>query len=216
MKMDYSLNTKAAKEADNVFSRIEEKGAYFGVITRAEVLTSKKGTLGIDISFKTETGATADYLTLWTHKGNNEELPGYKAVMALMTCLSVRDIKAVSGKVEKYDRDAGQRLTVDAKIYPELMNKPIDLILRMEEYEKDDGSLKWKPVIVGVYNRDGFTASEILNKAAKPEIKERMVAALRDKPLKNGPAATPVKQVPNAGPIDPSDPFYDAKDDIPW
>ena len=56
--MDYTLNPEAAKQADNLFSRIEEKGKYLGTLTRAEQIVSKKGSKGVDFSFKTDTGAT--------------------------------------------------------------------------------------------------------------------------------------------------------------
>ena len=71
--MDYTLNPEAAKQADNLFSRIEEKGKYLGMLTRAEPITSKKGSKGVDFSFKSETGATADYLTIWTHNGDGKQ-----------------------------------------------------------------------------------------------------------------------------------------------
>lgn len=54
--MDYQLDPNAAKQADVIFSKIEQKGKYIGVITRAEKVTSKKGTGGVDISFRAETG----------------------------------------------------------------------------------------------------------------------------------------------------------------
>ena len=103
--MDYTLNPEAAKQADNLFSRIEEKGKYLGTLTRAEQIVSKKGSKGVDFSFKTDTGATADYLTIWTHNGDGKQLQGFNTLMAIMTCLRVKELKAEQGEVEKYDND---------------------------------------------------------------------------------------------------------------
>ena len=70
--MNYTLDTNAAKSADTIFNKIEHKGAYRGILTRAEPIVSKKGSKGVDLSFKTDGGATADYLTIWTHNGDGK------------------------------------------------------------------------------------------------------------------------------------------------
>ena len=185
---DYTLNTEAAKQADNMFSKIEEKGAYLGVITRAEPVTSKKGTKGVDFSFKAENGATADYLTIWTTNNEGKQLPGYNALMAIMTCLKVRDLTASNGEVEKYNNDTQKREKVVVPLFKDLMNKPVGLLLHMEQYEKSAGGTAWKPAISAPYAADGFTASEILNKAKEATTMEKMLSALRDRPLKTQPS----------------------------
>ena len=103
--MDYTLNPEAAKQADNMFSRIEEKGKYLGIITRAEPIVSKKGSKGVDMSFKADNGASADYLTIWTHNAEGKQLQGFNVLMAIMTCLRVKELKAENGEAEKYDHD---------------------------------------------------------------------------------------------------------------
>lgn len=188
--MDYTLDSNAAKQADNLFSRIDEKGAYLGTITRAEQVTSKKGTRGVDLSFKSDTGATADYLTLWTHNGDGKQLQGFNALMAIMTCLRVKGLKAEAGEVEKYDQDQQKRVKVNVPLFNELMNKPIGLLIHMEEYEKRDGSTAWKPAISAPYDKDGFTASEILNQSKTAATLDKMIAGLRDKPLKKAAGTT--------------------------
>lgn len=211
--MEYTLDTNAAKSADNFNSRIEEKGAYLGVFTRAEPVTSKKGSKGVDFSFKTNTGASADYLTIWTHNGDGKQLQGFNALMAIMTCLRVRELKPENGEIEKYDRDQQARVRVAAPLFKALMNKPIGLLLHMEEYAKSAGGTAWKPAISGVYDKDGFTASEILNKATTPATLDKMAASLRDRPLK-ATAAThspaPSDHAPAGGH------FADLDDDIPF
>lgn len=187
--MDYQLDPNAAKQADVIFSKIEQKGKYIGTITRAEKVTSKKGTSGVDISFRADTGETADYLTIWTHNGEGKQLQGFNTLMAIMTCLSVRELKAEDGEVEKYDQETKKRIKVNAPLFKALMGKPVGLLIHMEEYEKTNGGTAWKPSISAPFNAQEFTASEILNKAKQPETLARMVQALRDRPIKGGAPA---------------------------
>lgn len=183
--MNYTLDTKAANQADVIFSKIESKGRYLGTLTRAEAVTSSKGTKGVDLSFKADTGETADYLTLWTHNAEGKQLMGFNTLMAIMTCLRVKSLSAEAGEVEKYDQDQQKRVKVSVPLFKDLMNKPVGLLIAMEEYEKKDKSgTNWKPVISAAFDKDGFTASEILNKSTQATTLAKMEAALRDKPLK--------------------------------
>jgi hypothetical protein len=189
--MDYQLDTNAAKKADVIFSKIDSKGKYLGVLTRAEKVTSQKGSVGVDLSFKAEGGESADYLTLWTHNKDGKQLMGFNTLMAIMTCLRVRELKAQDGEIEKYDNDKKARVKVVVPLFRELMDKPLGLLIHMEEYAKTAGGTAWKPVIAAAFDKDEFTASEILNKAVQPEALAKMVQALRDRPLKGAaPSAT--------------------------
>jgi hypothetical protein len=216
--MDYSLDTNAAKQADVIFSRVEQKGKYLGALTRAEQTESSKGTKGVDLSFKADDGTSADYLTLWTHNKDGKQLQGFNTLMAIMTCLRVKDLKAEEGEVEKYDRDTQKRVKVRVPLFKALMGKPIGLLLHMEEYEKmkngsPTGETAWKPAISAPFDKDEYTASEILGKVTKPETLAKMVQVLRDRPLKPGgsPAATAAPAGSNDRPS-----FDDLDDDIPF
>lgn len=214
--MNYTLNTEAAKQADNINSRIDSKGKYLGTFARAEAITSAKGSSGVDFSFKSDTGATADYLTIWTHNGEGKELYGFKLLMAIMTCLRVKQISEKDGEVEKYDPTMKQRVKVMAPLFPDLMNKPVGLLLAMEEYQKKDGSTAWKPTIVAPFDKDGFTASEILSKATKPETLARMVQALRDRPIKSGAQTNTASAQSSHTVSHNAESFDDFADDIPF
>ncbi len=181
--MNYQLNKEAAKAADTMNGRIEETGKYIGVFTRAEESHSPKGTQGIELSFKSNDGLTADYLSLWTVNADGKEIYGFKVLMAVMTCMKTKLLTKTVGQVEKYDQDQQKRVTVDAKIYPELMDKPIGLLLQREEYIKKDGkTVGSKMNIVGAFEASTeLTASEILDGKTKPELLERMVSGLKDK-----------------------------------
>lgn len=211
--MDYQLDTKAAKQADQLFAKIDEKGKYIGVITRAEAIESKKGTKGVGISFKSESGATADYLDFWTINNEGKQLAGYNLLMAIMTVLRVKGLKATPGEVEKYDRTLQSRVKVQADLFKELMNKPIGLLIHMEEYAKTEGGTAWKPAISAPFDTAGFTASEVLAQVQKPETLERMFFALRDRPLKSAPAA-PAADYQAGQHQRPT--FDDLGDDIPF
>lgn len=197
MSNDYSLDPNAAKQADNFFSKIEQKGKYMGAFTRAEKVTSTKGTRGVDFSFKASDGATADYLTLWTHNADGKQLQGYNTLMAIMTCLRVKELAAEDGEVEKYDRDQQKRVKQTVPLFKALMGKPIGLLIHMEEYAKTKGGSAWKPMISAPFDKEEFTASEILAQVKQPEIVDKMVLALRDRPLRNGTA--PYQPVDHGG-----------------
>ena len=181
--MDYNLNPEAAKKADQFNARIEHTGKYIGQFTRAEQVTSKNGAKGIDLSFKADTGESADYLTIWTHGKDGAEIRGFNFLMAIMTCLRTKSLSATKGEIEKYNPDTKQREKVTADLFKDLMNKPIGLLIQMEEYEKNAGGTAWKPSIFSVFDKDGFVASEILNKSVKAETLPKMEATLKDRPL---------------------------------
>jgi len=214
--MDYTLDTNAAKQADNFSSRIEQAGKYIGLLTRAEPITSKKRSQGVDLSFRTDTGASADYLTLWTHNGDGKVLQGFNTLMAIMTCLRVKALKAEQGEVEKYDQGQQKRVKVQTPLFKELMNKPLGLLLHMEEYAKNDGSTAWKPAISAAFDKDEFTASEILGKAQKAETLGKMVLALRDRPLKPGAAQPSPGNASHPNAPGNGGSFSDMDDNIPF
>ncbi len=199
---NYTIDANAARAADQLNSRINETGKYIGVITRAEEVTSKQGTKGVEISFRSDDGQTADYLTMWTSSASNPQLYGFKQLMAIMACCKVRTITATPGQVEKYDRDSGSMAKMAATIYPELTGKRIGLLLQVEEYQKRDGSIGEKMGLAGAFEADTkYTASEIMDKAIKPEKLARMVASLKDRRLSASTTthAAPASAAPHGG-----------------
>lgn len=184
---NYTLNAEAAKQADQIGGRITESGKYTGTITRAEEITSKKGTLGVEFAFKADNGQSADYLTVWTKNKDGKELFGLKHLMAMMTVCRLRGISAVPGEVEKYDFDSGQVRKMKATVFPEFVGKRIGFLLQKEDFQKSDGTIGSKMVIFNAFDADSdFTASEILDRATTPAALSRMELMLRDKPIKPG------------------------------
>jgi hypothetical protein len=201
----YDLNPESAKQAEQ--GRITETGKYSGTFTRAESVISKKNTEGIEFTFRSIGGSDADFLTLWTHNAEGKELFGLKVLNALMTCMRVKQIKPAQAQIEKWMDGSKQK--TDATVFPDLMNKPIGVLLQKEHYTKNDGSMGSKLNLVGCYEASTeMTASEILNKATKSERLGSIVSGLRDKAL---PVAASRAVAPTG-----TTGFEDMDDDIPF
>ena len=210
--MEYSLDMNAARAADNIHRSIDKSGKYLGRFTRAESVVSTKGTRGIDFSFKADDGATANYLTIWTINSEGKRLYSYNLLMAIMTVLRVKNISESVAEVEKYDREMGKVVKQSVTVFRELMDKPLGLLIYMEEYPKNNGETAWKPQIFVPFDVNEFTASEILAQAKTPEKLPRLIQALRDKPLAS--SASSVSSASSAP--TKSDSFSDFDDDIPF
>lgn len=206
----YTLNPEGAKSVASS-QRISETGAYSGVITRAEAVTSDNGTLGVELAFIATDGCSADYLRLWTVNASGKELYGRKVMDALMTCLRTRTCTPTLAMVEKYDRNAGGVTKVQATVFPELMNKPIGLVLQRETYEGSDGNEKERMLIYAPFEATTErTAREVLEKAIEATGLEKLLAGLHDRvasPRNNSTRSAATAQR-SATPPDDSD--------IPW
>lgn len=183
--MDYTLNASQAKAADSLSSFIKTSGKYVGTITRAQALVSKKGTLGIGLSFRSSDGSTAEYLDQWTHDRDGKELPSFKVVSAILACLKLRGIKAGEITFDRWNNEIKKREVVKEEGYPELMGKRIGLLLRQELHTNDEtGADVERLAISGVFQHDTeLTASEVLDQKTKPEQLSKMVEALMARPI---------------------------------
>lgn len=179
--MSLTLNAAEARQADRINTSIKETGKYVGVITRAEKLISKKNTEGLGISFKTDDGATANYLDLYTVNASGETLPSMATVQAILCCTRTKEAKEGSINFDKWDSEAKAVINVNANGYPELMGKRIGLLLQRElSTNTTNGNDVDRVVIAGVFEADTeLTASEILDKKTQPEKLEKMIAALK-------------------------------------
>lgn len=188
----YALDQNAAREADSFGSYLTETGKYIGAFTRAEKLISKnKGTHGIGFTF--ESAGQTTRFDVWTMNAQNEHLSGYKTINAIMACMSLRGIRPVPGQVDRYNWDTQQKETVQAEVFPDLVGKPVGLVLQKTEYEKmrdghKTGETGWRLELVAPFRAaDEFTASEILDRKTKPEKLAAIIAVLSDRPLKSRP-----------------------------
>lgn len=208
----YTLDTQAARKADSTGSNISEIGKYIGKFTQAEDLLTDKKTRGLALNFESTTGQKSR-LSVYTVMADGKQLMGYDLVMALLTCLKLREIKAVSGTVKYWDNEARAEATRQGHIVPELCEKPIGVLLETEDYLNTSGEVKSRMILKSVFQASTeLTASEILDRKTAPEQLPRQVAALRHRPLKAAKGATPQRTTAPAG----ASGFDDMDDDIPF
>ena len=190
----YDLDPQSASSA-GVSNYITETGKYKGCFTRAEIVTSRNDTEGVELSFVADDGRRSDFLQLWTYNARGEALVSLKVLNAIMACLRVRSIKPGQIAVQS---DGGAK-TVSG--FPDLMGKPIGLLLQREEYEStktdDHGNrlIRFRFNIVAPFEAaTELTAGEILAKQTKPEQLARIFAGLKDKPASTAKATSGPRQ----------------------
>jgi hypothetical protein len=182
--MDLKLNSDLAKSADNIAAGIKETGKYIGTITRAEFLHARTGTKGLGLSFKTDTGLTADYLDLYHTKADGEQLSSLKTVNALLCCTKTQEVKVRKIKVEKWNNDTKARETVEVDGYPDLMGKRVGFLLQKVLETDDNGKDRERLQIFAVFNAETeLTASEMYAKKVNPERLSSMLDALMARPI---------------------------------
>jgi hypothetical protein len=164
MARDFTLDQQAAKESNAGSKRIKESGKYIGKFKAAWYEQNDKGTESVHFLFESDEGQEAGPLALYTHNGKGEQLPSYKTFNAVLTCMKLRGVKAQKGQVELYDFDTKAMVKKTKELYPELAGKPIGLVLQQEEYEKSNGDIGERMIIVAPFEAaTGKVAVEILN-----------------------------------------------------
>ncbi len=200
----------AARKSDAGGGSIKELGKYIGTFAQAVDVDTKKKGKGIALSFESTSGQKSN-LAIYTTGANGERYQGYEQLMAIMTCMGLRNIAPKDGVFTKYDFDAKKDVQVQGKIFPDLC-KPIGVLLETEDYAKDDGSTGTRMVLKNVFQAaTELTASEILDRKTKPEQLEKMVQGLRHRPLKGAKAHAPQAERQHNMPDVP----YDDSDEIP-
>jgi hypothetical protein len=165
-------------------------------ISRAVSLTSWANTLAFSNKLKTS-------------------IMGFDALMAILTCLGIRNIAPVPGSVTRWDAEAKKEVAQPGSVFPELCNKPIGLLLETEDYTSNTGEHKTRMVLKAVFQaKTELTASEILDRKTTPEQLPRLVAGLRHRPAKAARGAAPAQTGNPAA--KPSSGFDDMDDDIPF
>jgi hypothetical protein len=212
--MEYQMDTSAARKADSRSSFISEIGAYTGKFTRVEAIQASTGTAGIGFTFVSDTGQRTDF-SLYTTKADGTQLFGYQTLSAILACLSLRGITSAPGKVLKFDRELGREVEMQSTVFPQMLGKPIGVMLETREYEKRDGSIGMSMELAAVFQADThFMASEILDRAPKAEKFEKAFAGLKHRPLKRGTA--PAARAASAAYSDGAGGAGDLDDDIPF
>lgn len=211
----YALDTKAAQKADQTGNRINTIGKYVGTFTQAEDITATTGTKGIALRF--EANGQGASLSLYTKKADGETIMGFQTLMAIMTCLGLRNIEPKPGTVKAWDRDSNTEITKNATVFPDLCGKPIGLLLETEDYLKSDGSTGTKMVVAGIFQaKTELTATEILERKTVPLMLPKMVERLHHRPLKAAKALTAGRPAAQASAGGGGSGFDDMDDDIPF
>lgn len=222
--MLYQFDAQSANKADVGGSKlIREIGAYTGKIIRAEDIHAKSGARGIEIMFEATDGRKAT-TTVWVLGRDGAILPGYDTIAAILFCLrrkaEIDNPRQMN--VPKYSFDDKAEIMVNAPCFPELMGKPIGLMLFTEDYENQSGELRTRMNIGGVFEPSTkLTASEIVAKKTRPEMYDALVSRLKHRPLRNKPAS-PMSAAyrdayePANAPNSASSPAIDFDDDIPF
>jgi len=208
----YALDTTAARKADSLGGSIKEIGKYVGIFTQAEDIVSDSGTKGIALSFDANGQKTR--ISLYTIMSDGKKIMGYDMVMAIMTCLRVKNMNPVPGRVKSWSYETNSEVEKQGNVFPELCNKQIGLLLETEDYLSKKQEVKTRMVLKGVFEASTeLTASEILDKKTLPEQLPKMVALLRHRPLKG--TKVPAKSYATTDNEPPSN-FDDMGDDIPF
>lgn len=223
----YTLDATAAREAENFSSYLSETGKYKGKFTRAEKLvSSNKGTHGIGFTFEADSKQSTRF-DIWTMSAQNEYLMGFKTINAIMACLKLKTLTIGTGTVERKNWDTNQTESVQADIFPDLIGKPVGLVLVKTEYEKmrdgqKTGETGWRLELVAPFEASTeFTAAEIMDRATQPKKLASIITTLTDRPLKNRPAQRTAPSKSNDGGPPAGHPangsgFTPDDDDIPF
>lgn len=177
--MSLSFNANAARKADTFNSIIKETGKYEGVITRAEKLVSSTGTKGVGFSFKTDDGATANYLDVYTEKANGEQLMGANVIQAVLGCLKLKDVPEGEITFDKWTKDQGI-VPTKAPGYPSLMGKRIGFLLQrvLETHSKTGVDVDRVSIVAVFQAGTGLTSTEILEGKTEAESTDKRLRAL--------------------------------------
>lgn len=182
----FNLDANAARSADNKSAFIDEAGKCIGEFLRAEYMEKKDtGSTGIGLTFKTRDGAEASFYLNLTYQHGTRNEGGYAMMNAIMACLQLRTVGAPQPiKFEKWNSETRQREQVTAPGFPELLKKPIGLLIQME-IEKDSQNGMPRPTIYAPFSAESEkTASEILDpRCTAPAKLEKMVQQLMKKPI---------------------------------
>ena len=183
----FNLDTNAARAADNKSAFIDDAGKYIGTFTRAEWMEKQStGSTGLGLTFKSREGAEGQFYINLSYQHGTKNDGGHATLNALMACMQVRKVEAPrTVKVEKWNSDTKQRETVEVYGFPELMGKPIGLLIQME-IEKNSDKGNPRPTIYMPFSAESEkTASEVLDgeKCRAPEKLAKAVQVIANKPL---------------------------------
>lgn len=216
--MGLTLNADDARKGDTVSNVIRDSGRYVGIITRAEKLLSRNNVEGVGLSFKSDDGATASYLDIYTvRQSDGEKLRGYHLIQALLACLKLRTVEEGIIEAEKWDSDARAMLRRSLEGYPTLMGRRIGVFLQRElSTNQNTGQDAERINLIGVFDPvTNLTASEIIGGKTEPKRIQEYERMLERNPVVDRRKSKGGDRGPSAAaPSGAARPEFD--DDIPF
>lgn len=154
MTQVFAYNEEQAAAADSGGGEyITESCVARGFIEHAKWVEANSGAKGLELTFESEKGQKANYLTLYYQKkdGSQNEV-GHQQIQSLMGVTGVQSLSQAQGK--------------DGLIAPELTRKPVQIALERENYIKNNGGEGFRFQIKCFMSaRSGLTIAE--HKAGK-------------------------------------------------
>lgn len=177
----------------NAGGAVRETGAYAGRITAAVYgASANKGTKFIELTFESNEGTEFNYLTLYYAKQDGTEVKGGASM-----------INAIMG-ITKTRQLTEQKLQgVDGTIAPELIGKPIGLILQKVLYTKGDGSEGYKFEIRLPFSPQTRQTLKELVENKPAQMVDRILSTLTDKDDRGGNQQSSPQQFGGAGDFPP-------------
>lgn len=200
--ISYDYDEANAVKADDAASRLTDNGAFVGVFKSAEAVKSDKtGTHGIAFVFDSPGNGNAEF-TLWTRKADGSDVFGKAQVDAIMFLMGLKGLKGVTAKVQRWaENDKGDRekMEVDGKVFPDLCNRPIGVVLQKELYSGKNGSGE-RMNLYGLFQPETkLMMSEIKERKTTPVKLERLLKGLKTKDSRKAQADEPAQPAIGAG-----------------
>ena len=148
---------------------VNETGAYNFEITEAKwVVSSNKGTFGMELSVESDQGLKANYLSIWYAKSDNAPIAmGQNMIQAIMGCAGIQQLSSMNKN--------------DYTVAPELQGKNIGLVLQKILKTKVDGTDTHSfDIKLPFISQSGQTIQE-RNSGAQAEGVAQMISWLKDK-----------------------------------
>lgn len=184
-----SFNYSAEKtEALSDGSFINESGFYVGELIEAYEDISKGGAKFIRFTFQAPQGK-ANFDIYYTNR-DGERIQGADIISGgLLKVLRLRGIKSVPGRVKIYDFELGEMVEQERETHPDILNKPLGVILQKVIYIKQNGEEGFYFNLKHFTDTTGATATELLH-ALEPKtykFKPRDMFSFRRAGLKDIP-----------------------------
>lgn len=172
----YKYDEASASRADDAASRVTDGGAYVGAFTYAWDVDTQKGGKGIKLGFNVPGTGNCE-LAIYTMDAEGKANFGKHFLDAMMFFFGLGGLEVKNGKVEKWDDEAKKRVETDGKVFPQLVGKPIGLVLRREIYSREsDGASAERLNLEGVFSPETrLMFSEIKDHKTKPEKLDKLL-----------------------------------------